>query len=424
MKKKIITLFLTISVFFNNSGFVFSNTMPVPTVPISYELLMGLMSIGLSFGLALPQTDEEYYDYTNSLRNHLQLVDEDYIKKLDEHFKNNNSNDKKFQIPYVPGILEKLFDNVGKEVSKPSIKCYSYGLGNLPIYPSYNQVDKNAIEIPMNGDTVSISYINVKGEYVLCSFKYYNDGNKRYLYKTFSSEGLGTHSQTHTWTGNLDRKISFALINKGNDLYPGLYSFSSGSDYASGSIGFVPNTVISTYEDYYIKYGDDSIKGGVIRNTTSIDYNPTVPEIDKENNILTVPSIPNLSIPNSESLPGLPPFDVSDPLTNPDGDTNPNPDGDTGGLPSFPNMGDELDFSPLYMTNIKEKFPFSLPWDFKNLINMFDVEPVAPKFEVPFLGNNITLDFSYFEEWAVIVRFFIFISFTATLIFISTKMKG
>lgn len=93
-------------------------------------------------------------------------------------------------------------------------------------------------------------------------------------------------------------------------------------------------------------------------------------------------------------------------------------------LPSFPSFGNELDFSPLYMTNIKEKFPFSLPWDLKNIIDIFDVAPSAPKFETTFLGQNIILDFSYFEEWAVIIRFFISIIFTATLIFISTRMKG
>ena len=87
-------------------------------------------------------------------------------------------------------------------------------------------------------------------------------------------------------------------------------------------------------------------------------------------------------------------------------------------------MGDKLDFSPLYVTNIKDKFPFSLPWDFKRVIDIFDVEPIAPRFEVPLVTETIEIDFSYFEEWATIIRFFITIIFTSTLIFISTKLKG
>ena len=137
------------------------------------------------------------------------------------------------------------------------------------------------------------------------------------------------------------------------------------------------------------------------------------------NGNVSVPSVDNPSIGVSDDA-----FVNSGVVDKPTDTPTDTPTDKPSWLPSFPSFGDELDFSPLYMTNIKEKFPFSLPWDFKNLINMFDVDPVAPKFEIPFLGNNITLDFSYFEEWAIIIRFFILISFNVTLIFISTKLKG
>ena len=137
------------------------------------------------------------------------------------------------------------------------------------------------------------------------------------------------------------------------------------------------------------------------------------------NGTVSVPSVDNPSIGVSDDA-----FVNSGVVDKPTDTPTDKPTDTPSWLPSFPSFGEELDFSPLYMTNIKDKFPFSLPWDFKNLINMFDVDPVAPKFEVPFLGNNITLDFSYFEEWATIIRFFILISFNVTLIFISTKLKG
>lgn len=93
-------------------------------------------------------------------------------------------------------------------------------------------------------------------------------------------------------------------------------------------------------------------------------------------------------------------------------------------FPSFPSFGDSIDFSPMYLSGITEKFPFSLPWDISRILNKFDVEPIAPKFEFPILGEKLVIDLTVFDEWANIVRFFVLIGFTSCLIFISTKLKG
>ena len=430
MKKKIISFVLSSFLIFSNVSSSFAN--PVVVAPtISYELLMGLMGLGVAFGVALPQSDDEYYDYTKSLRNHLRLVDEDYLKELDNHFKNNNGNDKKFQVPYIPGVLEKLFDDVGKEVSKPSIKHYNDALCDLPINTDYRTLNENnSIVIPF-GDIFSVSYVNANGNSCNLSLKFYSSGSRTYFDLNFNtSDGLSVQEKgVEVGSAYKTSKILFTLDNPWKGVIsPQVFLMnSSGTISATG----IPNMGGAlSYEDYYLETENKSANG-TVRDKTVIGYNPTSPNVDADNNIITIPSIPNISIPNSEDLPSSPPFDVSKPLEIP----NPNPGGDTDGdngnngdngdnFPSFPNMGDELDFSPLYMTNIKEKFPFSLPWDLKNLISMFDVTPSPPKFDFSLLGQNISLDFSYFEEWAMIVRFFISVSFTATLIFISTKMKG
>lgn len=93
-------------------------------------------------------------------------------------------------------------------------------------------------------------------------------------------------------------------------------------------------------------------------------------------------------------------------------------------FPMFPSFGDTLDFKPMEMTGISEKFPFSLPWDVKRLVSMFDVEPKAPIFKVKIVSEEIKLDLSMFDKWANITRFFVLIGFILSLIFISTKLKG
>lgn len=138
------------------------------------------------------------------------------------------------------------------------------------------------------------------------------------------------------------------------------------------------------------------------------------------NSDITVPNVNNPSI----SLDGT----ISFPNTNIDTDNpsipdinNPSVDGI---FPAFPSFGDSLDFSPMYLTNVTEKFPFSLPWDIGRLIQKFDVEPVAPVFEVPIVSETITLDLTEFSELASIVRFFVLIGFILALIFISTKLMA
>ena len=137
------------------------------------------------------------------------------------------------------------------------------------------------------------------------------------------------------------------------------------------------------------------------------------------NGNLSIPDVdnPSIGIGGSTSFPDVsvenPPTDIPD-VENPP----------VGVIPPFPSFGNSLDFSPMYLTNINEKFPFSLPWDIGRLIEKFDIEPKAPIFKVPIFTSEIELDLTIFDEWANIVRFFVLIGFVLSLILISTKLLG
>lgn len=73
--------------------------------------------------------------------------------------------------------------------------------------------------------------------------------------------------------------------------------------------------------------------------------------------------------------------------------------------------------------NLKNKFPFSLPWDLANIIGIFDVKPKVPVFDFPLpAGNHLKIDLTQFNDWAEITRFFVLIFFIIELIFITKKI--
>lgn len=137
------------------------------------------------------------------------------------------------------------------------------------------------------------------------------------------------------------------------------------------------------------------------------------------NGNLSIPGVdnPSIGIGGSTSFPNV---GVENPPTDIPGVENP----PVGVIPPFPSFGNSLDFSSMYLTNINEKFPFSLPWDIGRLIEKFDIEPKAPIFKVPIFTSEIELDLTIFDEWANIVRFFVLIGFVLSLILISTKLLG
>lgn len=76
----------------------------------------------------------------------------------------------------------------------------------------------------------------------------------------------------------------------------------------------------------------------------------------------------------------------------------------------------EIDLEPLKVTTIKEKFPFSLPWDIQRIIEELVDVPEIPRWTVNILGNELVIDFAIFEPLAKIVRWAVVIMFVIGLI--------
>ena len=94
----------------------------------------------------------------------------------------------------------------------------------------------------------------------------------------------------------------------------------------------------------------------------------------------------------------------------------------------------ELDFPELQDLELPSilltKFPFCIPWDVYNIFAMLNKTPVEPRFEIPFVIENIVdydfvIEFDQFESLFVIVRWFILALYCLGLIIMTRNMiKG
>lgn len=75
-----------------------------------------------------------------------------------------------------------------------------------------------------------------------------------------------------------------------------------------------------------------------------------------------------------------------------------------------------LDFTPLTSVEISKVFPFSIPFDLKNLLEILLAEPRAPVFDIPLWTEKITLDLTKFNLIADIVRVFCILGWSFYLI--------
>jgi len=235
-------------------------------------------------------------------------------------------------------------------------------------------------------------------------------------------------------SGLLDNNFTLSLV-RDSDSYKLISSCSHGTVLLRDKIS--ANTKIR-----FGFYGQDVINGAYW-NTLNVPYsNPKV----KEN---YVPGLIPQAIPYTNTKPGYIPIpldiptdkvistdipytwdNVKDAITDlpvdttiPGDETIPGDTtkpGDTT-IPDFGGTGTiALDFSPLYI-NLKDKFPFCIPYDLVNTFNFFSADKVTPKFTIKFdeglVGSGeFTIDFSRFEKIAIILRGFILLYFIFFLI--------
>lgn len=314
--------------------------------------------------------------------------------------------------------------------SSSSLPSISY-MNNIPVYPGdaylheysnkYMWAKGFGLKVTVDTSDKSSNFFAV-GDFLARYNTYNTSSGGKYSYYLYLNDGvtkIGSFSIRDIYDSNIVN-IYFAFDLSGDT--PKL--FNSEHNYTSPAIQSdvfeYDYTGIFDWNKIKDKIKDDGVTVGVPGNAGSLVgenvdvWNPTYDL--PVSGVVSIPVVQNPSI----ALDGTTTF------PNVDVETGEDVGGGTGTdtFPAFPSFGDSLDFTPLQVSNISEKFPFSLPWDIGRLLNKFDVDPVTPKFNIPFFNEKIPIDLSYFDELANIARFFILLGFILSLIFISTKLKG
>lgn len=86
----------------------------------------------------------------------------------------------------------------------------------------------------------------------------------------------------------------------------------------------------------------------------------------------------------------------------------------------------ELDFSPLF-ADLRDKFPFCIPFDLAKIIGGWNVEKAAPVFQITIpgtLGGSFTFDFTRYEKIILIFRYFVLVAFVLFLLKQTKNLMG
>lgn len=144
--------------------------------------------------------------------------------------------------------------------------------------------------------------------------------------------------------------------------------------------------------------------------------------------------------PSASPTPAVNPDPGGDGGTDPDPNPNPNPDPNPDPDPDNPDPTPEEEASP-YKTDLREIFPFCIPFDLIHLLKVFEAEPEAPVFKFPldieldnpWTGEKVVdyhhefeLDMSDYEPVIKILRIFLVIFFIVGLMMITRQhmIKG
>lgn len=416
MKRKFLILTLCFTIIFSSINYKKSYA---DGGIISLPVLAIVSTLAVGTGIALNNIDDIYdigrifYDYVQSNNK----ITWDVVKTTFESAKVVNgmiSVDRNI-LDICKDFFNSFFDFKGESVSSVGTFC------GIPIlkgvdYKNFNKYSHLAMSLYDgtkigNIDTARINsegFMELGTSFVqslplsdVGGYKIFIDGKSVYskIYYFYKNNG----SWQFYGSGTFNLLYSGVKGSYVNIPYNGTYDWGSN---VNDNVNDLPLPIPGNLGDLIGKSPSDiwsgSYDSGLVGNG-----NLSIPGVDNPSiGIGGVTSFPNVSVEN-------PPTDIPD-VENPP----------VGVIPPFPSFGDSLDFSPMYLTNINEKFPFSLPWDIGRLIEKFDVEPKAPIFKVPIVTSDIELDLTIFDEWANIVRFFILIGFALSLILISTKLLG
>lgn len=140
--------------------------------------------------------------------------------------------------------------------------------------------------------------------------------------------------------------------------------------------------------------------------------------------------------PDTSVDPSRNPAIRPDPALKPDPGTNPDPDpGKDPGKDPDPGTDSDPGVTPLpditmehYQVDLKDIFPFCIPFDFIELLGVLDAQPRAPCFTFPVVipaldyREDVKLDLSIFDDVAKVIRLCEKVSFILFLMFVTSKV--
>lgn len=259
-----------------------------------------------------------------------------------------------------------------------------------------------------NGVSSVYTLSNTTYSYVINDIRYYYGG------RTLESNVVSYGSVPYMGNVYLDEAISKYI---GADKNTGTYS-NVGSLTSDSVIDVLNPGVLDSSKDVVIDWGSfdyDSVLSGV--GTGSITWDDAL--VSGGLVVSDGDTIIGGVVEDEGTIPGEGEEDTNIPFVF-DGNVNIDSIGGESVI-----SDSSFNFEPLMALGeeFTNKFPFSLPWDLIDIIKIFDAEPVAPKFEVDFIGENIVvLDLSQFESVVKIFRFFILLYFIVGLIKITGNL--
>lgn len=223
--------------------------------------------------------------------------------------------------------------------------------------------------------------------------------NYRYFVRLNSNFGGGRTDVSFSdfLSGNYQVSNIRAFTFENNSYIYGEQIFNSAGVFRRQQLSEVPSISPDEYYDY------DELKLTVPDVQPSIDpsYDPNSP-ISPDNYPITYPNNLPVLVPDVGPYPGI----------SPSIDPNPLPSGDIVTI----NPEDIPDYIP-FIDNLERRFPFSIPWDIKRLLNGLREDAVPPRFEIswyirPFDYTwEFAIDLSQFSDVAMVFRTCFLISF-------------
>lgn len=411
------------------------------------EFIIGMgISIGLTgIALELVRTKQPIKGFNDMLDMGVDksVVDsfESKYKEVNAHFSTGISSPYKFSSNWLKSInLPKVSKSLGYNVAKVSTVVVDevtdtawFKALNRPYYLIYGDYDSS-------GAYMLYSYVFRGGRvsgYDLYLESSYSSWSNTIKYPTLTSKNFSANNYTYSMSGVYVNYLNGRYSVKTN--YPDfekIFTYDGRMDNVIGK-GVTKDVVtgIDVAKDIPI-----AIPNGGISVTSDAIANYPIPqkgsaELDEDGKIVvgelpsvvptvqdyinSMTSVGDIVIDNTTDIP------IED-------DENTNIPFVFDGNVNIDSIGGEkvdsdssFNFEPLMVLGeeFTNKFPFSLPWDLIDIVKLFKADPVAPKFDVEFKGENIVvLDLSQFESVVKIFRFFILLYFIVGLIKITGNL--